>query len=173
MYPAGSTASIAGQHFIRHPLSFTLPAILAWPTTAEPPTASAPLRLLRPPPASSAVFCDLYERGYTVTSASQYGADFLLYDAEPSDVHAHSVLSVRAGGEGEQPLGGAASIHAMELLTLARVCSGVRKSLVTAWQAEGKTAEVSGEEGEAEGKGEAAEVSYLTWTWEPTLSRSR
>ena len=162
-YPAASTPAIATSRFSHHPLAFTLPILLCSPSTS---ISSIPPALLPLPPSSvhQLVFADLYARGFTLTSASQYGGHFLLYDGDPSSCHAHSIVRVvereKGGvedGEGVDGQSRIVGVGGMELLALVRVGSGVRKSVVVAWV----------EVGEASSE---STVRYLTLGWEAELS---
>ena len=162
-YPAHSTAAIASSHFAHQPLAFTLPILLCSPPA---PAISSPslLHPPSPPVAHALVFADLYARGFTLTSASQYGGHLLLYDGDPSSCHAHSIVRVverqgtRRGDEKEGAEKQRTGLSGMELLAMARVGSAVRKSVVLAW---------------VEEDGDALTmpaVRYLTCRWEAGLS---
>lgn len=158
--PATSTSAIALSMFSSS--SFTLPTFIqASPSPLHasrisPPSSVSPSL----PPTSrilSLLFSDLYRRGFTLTSGVQYGGDFLLYDHDPSACHSHSVVKAVKDKRGE---GGVVS--GMQLLTMARVGSGVRKSVVLACV-----------DGQAEDESGGVSVDYTTWQWEPALSKAK
>jgi len=95
-------------------------------------------------------FADLHSRGCVVTAGQLYGGDLLLYADDPSSCHAHSIVSVRSSGHSRT---GGAVISALDLLTVARIASGVSKGVVLAYEA-----------------AERGEVAYLTLHWQPSLS---
>ena len=160
-YPLTSTAGLAMSLLGGSPSSFTAVTAIACREVdqrladgSSPPSIPPPLVLPPSPRPLSLVFADLHSRGFTVTSGVQYGGDFLLYDGDPSECHAHSV--VRVLRDAVQGSAAALPLSAMDVLTMARVASGARKSVVVASVSD---------------SGSPAPVSYATWRWEPGVSR--
>ena len=77
-------------------------------------------------------FTDLHSRGFVVTAGQLYGGDLLLYEDDPSSCHAHSIVSVRSTDHSasDEP-----AISALDLLTVARIASGVNKGVIVAYEA--------------------------------------
>ena len=65
------------------------------------------------------VFCDLWERGYYLTSGLKYGGDFLVYSADPS--HTHS-LYIAIIVPWKQPI--------TSMVSLCRVGTKVKKTIL-------------------------------------------
>ncbi|CAG9466530.1 unnamed protein product [Pedinophyceae sp. YPF-701] len=72
------------------------------------------------------VFCDLYDRGYTLTAGVRYGADYLAYPGDPSMYHAQLAVVVADPDQCVPPTRYAGT---------GRIIHAVRKHFVVAWQA--------------------------------------
>ena len=176
-YPAYSTHAVAESLLAE---SITRPAV---PLSSLPAITfshcSPPERLLASLPASSAAvqrlrslysepatalltrtFADLHARGSVVTAGQLYGGDLLLYADDPSSCHAHSIVSVQSAAESPDA---EPAISALELLTVARIASGVSKGVVLAYEAADDAAQAA----EAT---DAGGMAYLSLHWQPTLS---
>ena len=70
-----------------------------------------------------AVYKDLWEKGYFITSGEKFGCDFLVYPGDPSRYHSHFIVIVIPSGR---------KITSMELLAYGRLGSGVKKSVLLA-----------------------------------------
>eukprot|EP00053_Salpingoeca_punica_P010264 m.92428 g.92428 ORF g.92428 m.92428 type:complete len:263 (-) comp15331_c0_seq4:151-939(-) len=77
-----------------------------------------------------AVFRDLYDRGYVLTSACKFGGDFLAYPGDPNRFHSHFVVTV-------QPY--ARPLSPMDIISYGRIGTVVKKaSLLASVGPEGK-----------------------------------
>ena len=70
-----------------------------------------------------AVFKELYDRGYYITSGMLFGGDYAVYPADPLVFHAEFIVSVREFNELMSP---------KALITFGRLGVGVKKSPVLA-----------------------------------------
>ena len=98
----------------------------------------------------SRAFADLHSRGCVVTAGLLYGGDLLLYADDPANCHAHSIVSVHSACQSST---GDPVINALDLLTVARIASGVSKGVVLAYEAAG-----------------ADEMTYVSLQWQPSIS---
>ena len=128
------------------------------------------------------MWCSLHAAGFTVTGGEAYGGDYLLYDDDPADCHAHSIVLVVAndereeedqeeadeGGQQQDDPACCDTVDALELLTLARVGWGVKKNVVIAL-ADGKQ-EPEGSEEEVQRR-QQPDVSFLSLHWDAALSK--
>lgn len=172
-YPPYSTHAVAEALLAESyttaavPLS-SLPAVILshcspdpLPSSALSANSSALLRLqsMCSEP-STALLCrsfdDLHSRGCVVTAGQLYGGDLLLYAADPSSCHAHSIVNVctaAARSHNDEP-----AISALHLLTVARIASGVSKGVVLAYEEEAT---------------QVGDMSYLTLHWQSSLSAAQ
>eukprot|EP01006_Ploeotia_vitrea_P013900 TRINITY_DN36509_c0_g1_i2.p1 TRINITY_DN36509_c0_g1~~TRINITY_DN36509_c0_g1_i2.p1 ORF type:complete len:247 (-),score=1.97 TRINITY_DN36509_c0_g1_i2:45-785(-) len=72
----------------------------------------------------SVVFCDLWRRGYYLSNGDNYGADFAVYNDDPSRCHAEFIVSLRDGNE---------HISALQLIAWCRLANTVKKKLLIAF----------------------------------------
>eukprot|EP00112_Aurelia_sp_Birch-Aquarium-sp1_P014300 Seg308.3 transcript_id=Seg308.3/GoldUCD/mRNA.D3Y31 product="tRNA-splicing endonuclease subunit Sen34" protein_id=Seg308.3/GoldUCD/D3Y31 len=70
-----------------------------------------------------AVYKDLWEKGYFITTGEKFGCDFLVYPGDPSRYHSYFTVIV---------IPSTRKITSMELLAYGRLGSGVKKSVVLA-----------------------------------------
>eukprot|EP00794_Sanderia_malayensis_P007808 gene7807-8654_t len=69
------------------------------------------------------VFCDLWEKGYFITTGEKFGCDYLVYPGEPSRFHSRFIVLVMPSSK---------MLSNMELLAYARLGTGVKKNVVIA-----------------------------------------
>ena len=72
----------------------------------------------------SAVFRDLHEKGFTMTSAAKFGGDYLAYPGDPMLFHAYFTVRVLERGEKMTPL---------SCLSVTRMAHAARKNVVFAF----------------------------------------
>ena len=70
-----------------------------------------------------AVYKDLWEKGYFITTGEKFGCDFLVYPGDPSRYHSHFIVIVIPSSR---------KMTSMELLAYGRLGSGVKKSVLLA-----------------------------------------
>ena len=69
------------------------------------------------------VFCDLWERGYHITSGEKFGCDYLVYPGDPLRFHSYFIVIILESGK---------TFTALELLAYGRLGTSVKKTVVIA-----------------------------------------
>lgn len=98
-----------------------------------------------------AVFRDLHQRGYYVTSGDRFGVHYLIYHGDPLLYHASGMVHVMTDG-------GDAEMDILTLTSMARVATNARKTLVLASIDEG---------------GDHNAVRYLSWSFYQPNNKER
>jgi len=113
-----------------------------------------------------AVFKDLHEKGFTMTSAAKFGGDYLAYPGDPMLFHAYFTVRVLERGEKMTPL---------SCSSVTRMAHAARKNVVFAFcgEEEGEEKNTDGGKKSSANNNHVLRIRYFTCVPDIELSSNR